>query len=472
MRDNDYSLSLEQLESRFMLSSVNLLNAGELEIRGDANDNRAIVDFQNGSGGDSISVTLDSDVLTFAIVDVQSMTFLGFGGDDLFVNNTSIVSFMDGGADNDTLTGGGARDTLFGRDGDDIIKGRNGFDNINAGAGDDFVFGGNGFDTIVGGLGNDILYGGENSDSINGNEGNDEIYGGTGADLIDAGTGDDFVSGGDGADFIDGEGGNDTLSGGSRADTIIGGDGDDNISGNIGADILSGGKGNDLIHGGSGPDQINGGEGDDVIRGNTGIDILFGGHGNDLVANPDGQDTFALLIEDFEQGTDDWTLIRSYYQQQIASDIDSNPSSSLRLYGGVRNHYDGFRRSFSEGLRPDVVSYRAWYQGDGAATYFTIHSDAGAPALSNEVAFIYFNNNVLRAPTNTGSWVTAVEPQTWYDIEIHINWNSSNYDLYLNQELVAENIDFRGDGTTNEIRSIDVYNFDEATGFWDDIVMY
>lgn len=88
---------------------------------------------------------------------------------------------------------------------------------------------------------------------------------------------------------------------------VDGGDGDDDIYGGAGDEIFNGDDGDDVIAGFGGDDTIDGGAGDDFIDGGTGQDELTGG---------DGEDTFY-----FENNGDSST--DPFYDPEEATGIDT-----------------------------------------------------------------------------------------------------------------------------------------------------
>ena len=119
-RKNSNRLEFARLESRQLLAGVFLFAAtGELTIYGDAEDNIARIDEVDST---SLRTTLVGLGTTdFDRSDVHTVFFIGFGGDDNFVNNTSIRSMMYGHAGNDILQGGRGENTIVGGAGNDFI---------------------------------------------------------------------------------------------------------------------------------------------------------------------------------------------------------------------------------------------------------------------------------------------------------------------------------------------------------------
>ncbi len=119
----------------------------------------------------------------------QVVGFLG-ASDDVFTNNTSLRSFMNGDAGHDTLRGGRGSDTLVGGTGNDALLG---------GDGDDILHGGDDIDALFGGRGADKLFGEGGFDYLHDNEYNladgdvDTLDAGADGGDVDAGPEDQVV---------------------------------------------------------------------------------------------------------------------------------------------------------------------------------------------------------------------------------------------------------------------------------------
>ena len=88
-----------------------------------------------GSGDDTITVLEDSST----------------GG------KFNVLTLLEGGDGDDTITGGSGYDVIRGGAGDDVISTGDGFNIVAAGDGDDRVTGGAGHDLILAGAGNDVV---------------------------------------------------------------------------------------------------------------------------------------------------------------------------------------------------------------------------------------------------------------------------------------------------------------------------
>jgi Ca2+-binding RTX toxin-like protein len=164
-------VSVEQLESRLVLSVSSDVTAGVLTVTSDAADAISItssggkvqVNGADPDSGEETSASITSIQITGGpganTIDLSGVTGAVFTG-----LTTVSVSAGDGG---DTITGSGLAEQLSGESGDDTI------------------FGGSGADTITGGLGSDMIRGDGGDDELIANDTiADTIVGGTGTDSI------------------------------------------------------------------------------------------------------------------------------------------------------------------------------------------------------------------------------------------------------------------------------------------------
>ncbi len=102
--------------------------------------------------GDLLIVTFSdgttTQTQTFNRADVKFIGFIGGGGSDTFVNNSSVRSVAYGIDGNDTLIGGSAGDILKGGSGDDVVEGRGGRDDLAGNGGVDVIRGGRGANVL------------------------------------------------------------------------------------------------------------------------------------------------------------------------------------------------------------------------------------------------------------------------------------------------------------------------------------
>jgi Ca2+-binding RTX toxin-like protein len=155
---------LEALEARQLLTmSVTLGGNGTLFLTGTDRGDYVHVD----SDGYAITVkyaTQGDQVWSHKSYDthrVFAIVFNGYGGNDLFENNTHTSSTAYGGANDDVLLGGYGDDVFYGGSGTDWLLGAAGNDTLVGGRGSDYLFGGDGADWLYGGsVESDYLIGG------------------------------------------------------------------------------------------------------------------------------------------------------------------------------------------------------------------------------------------------------------------------------------------------------------------------
>ena len=299
-------LKVENLERRELLAV--LLDGDILRVSGTDSADRATIDPYTQGSEQWVTATLNGQSSQYAASGIRKIVFVGYRGDDSFVNNSSLRSHAWGNAGVDTLIGGSGADRLYGGSWGDSLMGGAGNDRIFGGGANDTIHGGAGNDAIFGHSGSEILYGDDGNDTIKGSSGNDTIIGGEGRDYLHGHTGFDEIYGGNGNDTIIGHAaddlicagdGDDRVYGGGQNDTIFGEGGNDYLFGTVGDNWISGGDGNDRIYGGRGNDYLRGDDGNDRIRayagddtvfGHAGADVLFGGQGNDTIHGGDDDD--------------------------------------------------------------------------------------------------------------------------------------------------------------------------------------
>jgi Concanavalin A-like lectin/glucanases superfamily/PA14 domain/FG-GAP-like repeat/RTX calcium-binding nonapeptide repeat (4 copies)/WD40-like Beta Propeller Repeat len=223
----------------------------------------------------------------------------GGGGDDSLVGSQTLsktfdgvlVTYLDGGAGNDTLEGSNLNLDAQGRFVTDILLGWEG---------NDLLQGLQGRSSLDGGDGNDTLIGGSNSDTLNGGAGNDSINGGTGVDTVVYSNDTKAVTvdlKNATASAIQGDGSTDTytfVQNISTVENVIGSNFNDSILGDKQNNELSGLFGNDTIDGGLGNDTLDGGAGNDLLLGGAGYDTLISGGGADTLRGGAGVDTYIV----------------------------------------------------------------------------------------------------------------------------------------------------------------------------------
>jgi hypothetical protein len=113
------ALGIELLECREMMS-VDLIGS-ELVIDGIDDGDVAVVRYYDAE--EQIQVTLNGETTFWPLSDleIESISFYGHGGDDVFTNETDLPCTAFGGEGTDTLSGGEGPNHLYGGDGDDVF---------------------------------------------------------------------------------------------------------------------------------------------------------------------------------------------------------------------------------------------------------------------------------------------------------------------------------------------------------------
>ncbi len=222
----------------------------------------------------------------------------------------------------DILNGADGNDTFNALSGNDIVNGGGGIDTLNGDAGNDRLILGSAASGsfIDGGADTDTLVVTRNVTSLAGLFGIEALELNGGAGLIITGT--QFAIGlartsaisGTGSITVNMDAGINFLSqgfafaGSGVTVNVNGTSGNDVIKCGSGVHIINAGDGNDQIRGGTSNDIINGGAGIDKIIGNLGADIITGGAGNDQFRYfrdiESGLGALADTITDYEIGVD------------------------------------------------------------------------------------------------------------------------------------------------------------------------
>ncbi len=267
------------------------------------------------------------------------------------------ISYIDGGAGDDTITGSEQADVIVGGAGDDVIDGLGGNDWLHGGEGNDTIDGGAGEDLVVGGFDDDILNGGADTDHVYGSYGNDIIYGDAGQDFLKGGEGNDTLhANANDWDYLYGEGGDDTLVG-------------------YGASYLIGGKGNDVYDltpaGGDDFVKIYKGDGHDTINGNPGntVALQFFKH-------------FGADELFFKQSGDDLNILVLGYDQSVTVTNYFHPTDAPRLL--LQKHAGSWQADTAQIHQLVALDASLSEQPSGQYNYI---SDAGMQARSQLYKF-------------------------------------------------------------------------------------
>ena len=205
--------SIEALEHRVTPSATLGYNysvsvkAGVLEIHGGYAGDKVSV--SQIPGTNKLRVVFGSNTHTFTNASkIKSIIFNGYGGNDVFQNNTAISCTARGGVGDDVLYGGFGVNTMYGDEGNDQLFGAGKVNFLFGGADDDYLLGDAGVDYIYGEQGDDTAIGGAGDDFLFGGTGKDALYGQLSNDTLDGGDDGsaDYLNGGAGRDKFQVEG--------------------------------------------------------------------------------------------------------------------------------------------------------------------------------------------------------------------------------------------------------------------------
>jgi Ca2+-binding RTX toxin-like protein len=167
-------------------------------------DDKVVVTWTSGGVTQSKSFDMYKYVqqgdMVKAVKNVDYLEFSGGAGNDKFWNQTSLVSYLNGGEGNDELHGGSDYDQIEGGKGSDKIWGNDGHDYLYANEKDDAGYESS-LEIIHGGDGDDRIFGTNGaSNFLFGDADDDVLVGGnvSGLNVINGGTGDDELDGGNG----------------------------------------------------------------------------------------------------------------------------------------------------------------------------------------------------------------------------------------------------------------------------------
>jgi Ca2+-binding RTX toxin-like protein len=202
-------MSLEQLESRRLMTATANFAAGVVTVTSDADSDEIFVYVDDEAMGGPRLVIEDYDFeeydgplytesYDFSLNSVDELQVFGHGGWDsiyIWLDGVDLPAYLSGGSGTDeiiieggdgpfTLNGGSGDDTLAGGNGNDLIYGGDGADLIRGHGGNDTVYGGAGNDQLIGGAGSDLLYGGADNDLLDARDGTtiDHVFGDGGFD--------------------------------------------------------------------------------------------------------------------------------------------------------------------------------------------------------------------------------------------------------------------------------------------------
>ena len=273
------------------------------------------VDIISGGGGDNDTIQITGTTAIMfagfnaALLSIENfvgngLQILGTAGDDTFdltgLTSGSGVTFLDGGAGNDTLID---NDT-FGSD----LRGAAGNDTLIGGASDNLLIGGAGNDALNGGGGNDTASYAASKLGVNVN-----LHLGTGLQGDAAGdtlTDIDNLTGSTKNDIFEGNSGNNILDGGAGVDTVSYAHASGDVTVNIATNTATGWGSDSVLN----FENITGSDHNDTLTGNVLANTIIGGAGNDTITTGAGKDVLWIdgnasnigqdIVMDFTIGQD------------------------------------------------------------------------------------------------------------------------------------------------------------------------
>jgi autotransporter-associated beta strand protein len=338
--------------------------------------------FQGAAGADQITINAAGPF------DLSQATFTAWtaGTDTILINGSSAIN---------ALTGSAQRETINGFEGNDTVIGSGGIDTINGGDGNDLI-------VLNGANGGSFVDGGANSDTLRISGGSialGSVAGFEAISLLGAATltltGNQFATGlastsvlsGTGTIVINMDAGTQmltklmTVQGGSNIDLVVNGTSSSDVIklGNGADSAITAGAGLDRIQGGNLVDTVNGGDDVDKIAGNGGADILTGGAGADVfkfrAVTDSGTGASADTITDFLAGTDKLNFLR------IDADAVTTGDQAMTFIGTATFGVTGLGQirwiDLGADLRVEVD-----VNGDGTADMHILLQGAGAQVLA------------------------------------------------------------------------------------------
>ncbi|MEX1191899.1 MAG: hypothetical protein WEA99_07980, partial [Brumimicrobium sp.] len=178
------------------------------------------------------------------------------------------------------------------------------------------------------------------------------------------------------------------------------------------------------------------------------------------------------FYDDFESGTysPTWSVGTSLTSYNVSTTNVPQGTYSLMGYGGSSNHLNGFNTSFAADT-PSEVSWYMYTSGTSLSLNYTVMGDASLTP-TNCVFFNYWKGSDSQIRfVSTSNFDYNATPNTWYFIELrNFDWTAKTFDIYINGTLQTTGFPFRNNAQ-NSISQIHLYNFENGTGYWDQITV-
>lgn len=179
------------------------------------------------------------------------------------------------------------------------------------------------------------------------------------------------------------------------------------------------------------------------------------------------------FYDGFESGSysPTWNVGTALTSSDVSTSNVAQGSYSLTGTGGTSSsHLTGFSTSIPA-VSPTEVSWYMYTNTTTSSVSYTVMGDNAVNA-TNCVFFSYWrgSSSEIRFVSSTNMEYSAT-PNTWYFIELkNIDWTAKTFDIHINGNLISTAFPFRST-SQNEITQIHLYNYDNNTGYWDDVTI-
>ncbi len=182
-----------------------------------------------------------------------------------------------------------------------------------------------------------------------------------------------------------------------------------------------------------------------------------------------GECADVLFFEDFEDGDlDGWQSRGGASILSVTSATAAAGTTYSARIDRNSNHHQGYYHLLPD-IQPTYVSF--WGRSattELADTYFSLRQSNDADVLA-----IYFDNDeggTFHASNGTTHWtIGSYEADVWYHFEYYIDWDNRTYNLDVDGVRLATGFGFQS--TATSIGQIDIYNYRDSVGHWDEILM-
>jgi hypothetical protein len=158
----------------------------------------------------------------------------------------------------------------------------------------------------------------------------------------------------------------------------------------------------------------------------------------------------------------------SAYSVSLDEHVHRSGRHALRLEGGRSASFDGLRAQLPPNARPRHVAFWVRASAIGNLGYLSL----GGGSLQSSALFFHLRaDGSAGLLSATGGWTHgAYRPLRWVHVQIDIEWPYRSVDLRLDGTLVASDVGFAS-SDVQHADEIHLFNFDEGTAWFDDIVI-